>query len=133
MLKIFQIFIFDFLSESLLISTSLLSFTSILLFDCFNHIIQLLQMIMMCFLHFITLSCVFLLKNRYISFEFLHQTMDAWMLDLNIEKITSDKVSIWMRWFLMAIWYCTLASSRFLSSIWMKASFESSSRWLFWE
>ena len=133
MLQIFKIFILYLFSKCLFFSSGLFGLSSVLFFNSLYHIVQFFQMIVVCLLHFLTLGWVLFFKNIDVPFKLLHKAVNSGILNLNKISETSKRVSMWMRWFLMAIWYWLLASSKFLSSIWMKASLESSSLWLFWE
>lgn len=105
MLQILKIFVLNLLPKGLLLGPGFLCLPSVLFFDSFNHIVKFLQMVMVGLFHFLSFSNVFLLEYVDIPFEFLHEAVNSGVLDLNRKNVTSNKVSIWMRWLRMAIWY----------------------------
>ena len=94
MLKLFKILVFDFLSESLFFSSDFFSFSSVLLFNGINHIIEFFKMVMMSLLHLLPLSEVLLFKYVHISSELFHKTLNSWVLNgkesVDVNEVVSN-------------------------------------------
>lgn len=94
MLKLLEIFVLNLLSESLLLGSDFLGFSSIFFFDGFNHVIQFFQMIMVSLFHFLSFCEKLSFKDSNISSELLHESLHSGLLDgeqgIDVDEMISD-------------------------------------------
>lgn len=81
MVLLFKIFVFDLFSESLFFCFIFFKPPFILLLDSFDHVIEFLQMIVMCPFHFLAFGHVLIFENLNITPELFLKASNSRILD----------------------------------------------------
>ena len=93
-LQIFQVFVLDLFSEGLLLSSDLFRLPSVFLLDSFDHIVELLEMVVVSLLHFGPFSQKLGLKDVDIPSELFHESLNPGLLDgeqsVDVNEMVAD-------------------------------------------
>ncbi len=76
-LQLLQVFVFNFFSKSLFLSSDFFCLSAVFLLYSIDHVVQFLEVVMVSLLHLLPFREILLLENVDVSSELLHEALDA--------------------------------------------------------